>query len=105
MWIALVAAIAAVHFYLQEKNKRRLAYTAHIQGQTEQAESMTFAVTLFEDETEAEWQKKLDKALYLTEKRRSFQNERLLNIQRLEQERLMKAKEAKQEIKAVQKPV
>lgn len=73
-----LAAIAATYFYLQERTKKKVAYIVHVQGQTEQAETLDFAVHLFEDESDDKWQEKLYKAFEIQEKRRAFNNDRLM---------------------------
>ncbi len=66
-----------VHTYLAEKVKRKVAYTMHIQERTEEAETLDFAVHLFEDETPHEWSFKLERAYSIAEARRGFNNKRM----------------------------
>ncbi len=88
LFLVVLVAIAVTHFYLQQKDKRRHAFTVHIQGRTEEAETLDFAVTLFEDETQGQWEAKMEKAFHLSEKRRSFNNQRILDIMEAEKQKL-----------------
>ena len=53
----------------------------HIQERTEEAETLDFAVSLFEDESEEQWFKKIGKAFKMAEDRRAFNNQRMIEIQ------------------------
>lgn len=76
--VALASLGVLLHFYFQERHKRRIAYIVHINERTEEAESLDFAVTLFDDEPVSSWELKLNKAFDLCEKRRSYNNARML---------------------------
>lgn len=65
--------------FIEQSQKKKVAYTVHIQGRTEQDEHMDFAVVLFEDD-KANWARKLQGAFELREERLKFQNERVLKI-------------------------
>lgn len=91
---ALLALVAIAHFWLQERNKRKISYTLHVQGHTEQAEVLDFSVVLYTDETEAQWEEKVNKCFAIQEKRRGFNNERMLNELAKEKEALFKAAKA-----------
>ncbi len=71
---------------------RKVAYTVHIQGRTEQDETMDFAVTLLQDETPEERQAKIDGAFEMREARLKFQNDRVLKI--MAESKLKTVKEA-----------
>jgi hypothetical protein len=76
----MVYAIVGCFFvwvFLQERNKKKVAYTVHVQERTEEAETLDFAVHLFDDETEGKWLEKLNKAFKLAEDRRGFNNQRM----------------------------
>lgn len=66
-----------IHTYLAEKVKRKVAYIMHIQERTEEAETLDFAVHLFEDESMQDWSFKLERAYSIAEARRSFNNKRM----------------------------
>lgn len=69
-----------VHTYLVQKDKRKLAFVANITEQTEEAESINFAVHLFDDESEEKWLEKMGKAFKMAEDRRGFNNKRMMEM-------------------------
>lgn len=69
-----------VHTYLTEKVKRKVAYVVHVQERTEEAETLDFAVHLFDDESPQDWAFKLERAYSIAEARRKYQNERMLKL-------------------------
>lgn len=92
LWV--IVACFAVYMYFQERYKKRVSYVVHIQERTEEAETIDFAVTLFEDETQGTWDEKMAKAFGMAEARRGFNNQRLIDMQnkfRKEQEELNKS--------------
>ena len=93
MVYALIACFT-IWAWLQERNKRKIAYVMHIQERTEEAETLDFAVNLFADESESEWKTKMNKAFLLAETRRSFNNERMM-------QEYAKAQKAQAEAQAV----
>lgn len=66
------------HLYFQERTKRKVAYVMHIQERTEEAETLDFAVSLFEDETVQDWGFKLERAYSIAEARRGYNNKRMM---------------------------
>ncbi len=93
---ATLLVIALLHFWLGNKDKRRLSYTLHIQGRTEESETMDFGVQLFEDETLLQWREKIYRAFSIQEERRAYQNQRM-------QELYAKAKAEAEKAKAEEK--
>lgn len=77
--VALVACFI-IYTYLTQKDKRKLAFVANITEQTEEAESINFAVHLFDDESEDRWLEKMGKAFKMAEDRRSFNNKRMMEM-------------------------
>lgn len=67
-----------LHLFFQERHKRKLSYAVHIQERTEEAETIDFAVSLFEDETMGKWAEKLERAYSIAEARRAFNNNRMM---------------------------
>lgn len=96
---AVVALGLFAHFFFQEKHRKsqeakqkKLAYAIHIQERTEEAETLDFAVNLFDDETMEEWAFKLERAYSIAEARRAYNNKRVTE----EYNRMLKeAEEAK----------
>lgn len=104
MSLALVIlACFIVHTVLQERVKRKVSYTVHVQERTEEAETLDFAVHLFEDETAGKWQEKLNVAFDVAEGRRKFNNERILKMQEDAKERWAKEQEAQGKVVAMKK--
>lgn len=69
--------------YLCTKNsvKPRIAFAqVSVLGTTEQSEQVHLTATLFDDESPAEWQVKLNKLYGIREDRLKFQNERMIEI-------------------------
>jgi len=77
--VALVACFV-IYIYFTQKDKRKLAFVANITEQTEEAETINFAVHLFDDETEDKWLEKMGKAFKMAEDRRSFNNKRMMEM-------------------------
>jgi hypothetical protein len=71
--------------------KRKPSYVVHVQERTEEAETLDFGVTLFEDESLGKWAEKLERAYSIAEARRAFNN------QRMQQEYAELQKKAKEE--------
>lgn len=90
-----------IHTYLAEKIKRKVAYTVHIQERTEEAETLDFAVHLFDDESLQDWSFKLERAYSIAESRRSYQNERMLKL--IEDAKKKAAKEKESNITPLKK--
>jgi hypothetical protein len=84
--IYAILVIAAFYFYFQERNKKKVAYVLHIQERTEEAETLDFAVTLYQDETPGIWREKMEYAFKASEERRKFNNDRLLEAYKIRQE-------------------
>lgn len=91
----LVALIATAHFYFQERNKRKVAFTVHVQGRTEEAETLDFGITLFSDEDENSWLEKMNQALTMTEKRRAYNNDRMMKLMKDAEEKRKEAQRTK----------
>lgn len=77
LWLGAAVLAVGIHFYLQERNKRKVATVLHIQGRTEEAETFDFAVTLFEDESVGKWEERIQLFCSIQERRRAFNNERM----------------------------
>lgn len=77
--VALVACFV-IYIYFTQRDKRKLAFVANITEQTEEAETINFAVHLFDDETEDKWLEKMGKAFKMAEDRRSFNNQRMMEM-------------------------
>lgn len=90
--VLVIFGCFVLHLYFQERHKRKVAYVMHIQERTEEAETLDFAVTLFEDEPMIKWQEKLERAYSIAEARRRFQNDRMMAEYRRVQEEAEKAK-------------
>jgi hypothetical protein len=74
-----IAVCFALHLYFQERHKKKIAYVVHVQERTEEAETLDFAVSLFEDETLGKWAEKLERAYSIAEARRGYNNKRMLD--------------------------
>ena len=74
----VIGSCFALHLYFQERHKKRVAYVVHVQERTEEAETLDFAVTLFEDETLGKWSEKLERAYSIAEARRGYNNSRMI---------------------------
>jgi len=66
--------------FFANKDKRKLAFTVHVQERTEEAENLDFGVQFFADETEDKWREKLEVAFRMAEERRSFNNKRMMEM-------------------------
>lgn len=91
MAIAIVCCFL-IHTVLQERVRRKVSYTVHVQERTEEAETIDFAVHLFEDETHGKWMEKLNKAFKMAEDRRAFNNHRMMEEYKKMQEEAAQAK-------------
>ena len=91
MFTYAIVACFILHLYFQERHKRKVAYVMHIQERTEEAETLDFAVTLFEDESMGKWSEKLERAYSIAEARRSFNNQRMMAEYKKGQEDAKKA--------------
>lgn len=79
--MALAIAILicfGIHTYLQERHKKKVAYVVHVTERTEEAETLDFAVHLFDGETPGQWAFKLEQAYSIAEARRGFNNQRMI---------------------------
>lgn len=72
------AACFLLHTWLHERVKRRVSYSINIQERTEEAETLSFSVNLFEDESMGSWSEKLERAYSIAEARRAFNNNRMM---------------------------
>jgi len=90
-----------IHTYLAEKIKRKVSYTVHIQERTEEAETLDFAVHLFDDESMQDWAFKLERAYSIAEARRGYQNDRMLKL--IEDAKKKAAKEKESNITPLKK--
>lgn len=73
--IFMVLVFWALHLYLTHKDKRKVDAIVHIQERTEEAETLDFAVTLFQDESRQDQLMKLDRFFTIAENRRQRNNE------------------------------
>lgn len=80
MLAAALVLCFIVYTYLAQRDKRKLAFVANITEQTEEAESINFAVHLFDDEPEEKWLEKMGKAFKMAEDRRGFNNKRMMEM-------------------------
>lgn len=86
-FIFALAYVSAIIFDRRQVLKlKQVEYTVHIQAQTEQAEHMDFCVNLYEGESEGTQREKLYKAFQMTEDRRGYQGDRLIDLQKKFQE-------------------
>ncbi len=71
----IVATLGAAHLYLAHfKDRRKVDSIVHIQERTEEAETLDFSVTLFQDETPEAQRLKLEKYFLIAEERRNRNN-------------------------------
>lgn len=101
--LAVVLGICfLIHTYLAERVKKKVAYVMHISERTEEAETLDFAVNLFEDESMGKWAEKLERAYSIAEARRGFNNQRMM----ADHKRVMDEAKAQQEAakEAAKKP-
>jgi uncharacterized membrane protein len=82
-----------LHLYVTERVKRKVAYTINISERTEEAETINFAVHLFDDEPFLKWQEKLERAYSIAEARRAYNNKRMMDEYQRVQAEAKKAKE------------
>lgn len=81
-----------VHLYFQERHKKKVSYMVHVTERTEEAETLDFALTLFDDESMGKWAEKLERAYSIAEARRGFNNQRMIELNK----RAMEAQKAEQ---------
>lgn len=78
----LLAVIYDANLKKKYNVKPRIAFASvSVAGRTEDSETMQMTATLFQDETAAECQAKLDRLFEMRETRLKFQNERLIKLQ------------------------
>jgi len=71
----IVAVLGAAHLYLAHfKDRRKVDSVVHIQERTEEAETLDFSVTLFQDETPEAQRLKMEKYFLIAEDRRARNN-------------------------------
>lgn len=94
--LALTIALCfAVFMYFQERYKKKVAYSMHIQERTEEAETLDFGVVLYDDESFDQWALKLDRAYSIAEARRAFNNQRMIQANKQVMEEAQKARDDK----------
>lgn len=83
---ALIALVYAFSKYKEQNEKRKVHSVVHVQARTEEAETLDFAITLFADESPGSRQDKINEAFELCEVRRKFNNDRLQQMFKEQQE-------------------
>ncbi len=100
--ILAILAIAFCYFFLQERTRKdliarqnlipKVAYQVHIQERTEEAETLDFAVNLYEGEPSIKWKERLEIAYSIAQARRQQMND--LMIQQMAELKKQAAEEA-----------
>lgn len=81
-----------LHTFLQERHKKKVSYVVHVTERTEEAETLDFAVHLFDDEPFVKWQEKLERAYSIAEARRGYNNHRMIEANKRIYEESQQAK-------------
>lgn len=81
-----LSIVFAAIYYAYSKSKyhvkpRTAFASVSLIGRTEDSETLQITISLFNDENQAEWEKKLKTIFEMRETRLRFQNERMLAIQ------------------------